>query len=81
MQVGEHRVLQRYPRLLLQRLKGLCVIMLSEVLEAKADGFLFSVLRGDNGEETDIGRYMEQRWAQITTHSCSPKRDHKYILI
>lgn len=50
VQVSEHGVLQRYPSLLLQRLKGLCVVMLSEVLEAKADGFLFSVLQGHNRE-------------------------------
>lgn len=36
---------QSYPRLLLERLEGLGVVMLSEVFEAKADGFLFSVLR------------------------------------
>lgn len=46
MQVGQHGVLQRYPGLLLQRLEGLRVVMLAEVLEAKADGFLLSVLRG-----------------------------------
>lgn len=45
VQVGEHWVLQRYPSLLLQRLEGLCVVMLPEVFEAKADGFLFSVLQ------------------------------------
>jgi len=45
MKVREHWVLQCYPSLLLQRLKGLCVVMLPEVLEAKADGFLFSVLK------------------------------------
>lgn len=36
---------QSYPSLLLQRLEGLGVVMLSEVFEAKADGFLFSVLQ------------------------------------
>lgn len=46
VQVGEHGVLQRYPGLLLQRLEGLGVVMLAEVLEAKADGFLLSVLQG-----------------------------------
>lgn len=44
MQVCQHGVLQCYPSLLLQRLEGLCVVMLPEVLEAKADGFLFSIL-------------------------------------
>lgn len=53
MQVRQHGVLQRYPSLLLQRLEGLCVVMLPEVLEAKADGFLFSVLEGHNEEEID----------------------------
>lgn len=46
VQVGEHGVLQRYPGLLLQRLEGLGVVVLAEVLEAKADGFLLSVLQG-----------------------------------
>lgn len=55
VQVGEHRVLQCYPSLLLQWLEGLCVVMLSEVLEAKADGFLFSVL----------WERRKQTWAQM----------------
>lgn len=46
VEVREHGMLQRYPRLLLQRLEGLCVVVLPEVLEAKADGLLFSVLHG-----------------------------------
>lgn len=54
VQVGEHRVFKRYPSLLLQRLEGLRVVMLSEVLEAKADGFLFSVLhRQTQRHQTD----------------------------
>lgn len=44
VQVGEHGVFERYPGLLLQRLKGLGVVMLPEVFEAKADGLLLSVL-------------------------------------
>ena len=40
----EHGVLQSNAGLLLQRLKGLCVIVLPEVLQAQADGLLFSVL-------------------------------------
>lgn len=45
VQVSEHLMLQSDPSLLLQRLKGLCVVMLSEMFEAKADGFPFSVLQ------------------------------------
>lgn len=44
VQMSEHLMFQSYPSLLLQRLKGLCVVMLSEMFEAKADGFPFSVL-------------------------------------
>lgn len=49
VQVSEHGVLQSDPSLLLERLEGLCVVMLSEVFEAKADGFLFSVLEREDG--------------------------------
>lgn len=49
--MGEHGVLQRYPGLLLQRLEGLGVVVLAEVLEAKADGFLLSVLQGHSAQE------------------------------
>lgn len=49
--MGEHGVLQRYPGLLLQRLEGLGVVVLAEVLEAKADGFLLSVLQGRGARE------------------------------
>lgn len=45
VQMSEHGMFQSYPSLLLQRLEGLGVVMLSEVFEAKADGFLFSVLQ------------------------------------
>jgi len=57
VQVCEHRMLQGDPRLLLQRLEGLHVVVLPVVLEAKADGFLFSVLRGRKEKR------VEQRWA------------------
>lgn len=56
VQMGEHGMFQRYPSLLLERLEGLCVVMLSEVFEAKADGFLFSVLQRERRVIRILGR-------------------------
>lgn len=44
VEMCQHLVFQRDACLLLQRLKGLCVVMLPEVLQAQADRFLFPVL-------------------------------------
>lgn len=59
MQVGEHGVLQRYPGLLLQRLEGLGVVVLAEVFEAKADGFLLSVLQGHDVQEGGSNQWFK----------------------
>lgn len=55
MQMSEHGVFQCDSSLLLERLEGLGVVMLSEVFQTEADGFLFSVLQpkhrhSDSGE-------------------------------
>ena len=44
MKVCQHGVLQRNPCLLLERFKRLRVIVLAKVLQAKVNGFLFTVL-------------------------------------
>lgn len=44
VEVCEHGVLQRDARLLLQRLEGLGVVVLPEVLQTQTDGLLFTVL-------------------------------------
>lgn len=49
MEVCQHLVFQRDACLLLQRLKGFCVVMLPEVLQAQADRFLFPVLEEYRG--------------------------------
>lgn len=50
MEVCEHGVLQCYARLLLQRLEGLGVVVLAEVLQTQTYGLLFTVLHGGQKE-------------------------------
>lgn len=57
MEVSEHGVFQCYAGLLLQRLEGLSVVVLPEVLQTQADGLLFTVLHRGQKEKSCFGLF------------------------
>ena len=67
-------MLQRHARLLLQRLERLRVVVLPEVLEAEADGFLFPVLYGERVEVEVVEGLVEVMGVEVVREMVEVRR-------